>query len=81
VGGILRTTDPKLLGTQRILLLLYSAPCGLNEEKLFSGTKQKIKNRNHLGKNLRNMEKNDLVHKLPDDSWMLFGKGLVEAEN
>lgn len=80
VGGILRTTNPKLLGTHRILLLLYSAPEGLTEEQLFYGTKQKIKDRSHLGKNLKNMDKTDLVHKLPDGSWTLFGRGLVEAE-
>jgi hypothetical protein len=80
VGGILRTTNPKLLGTQRILLLLYAAPSGLTEEQLFYGTKQKIKDRGHLVKNLKNMDKTDLVHKLPDGSWTLFGRGLVEAE-
>ena len=80
VGGILRTTNPKLLGTQRILLLLYSAPNGLTEEQLFHGTKQRIKDKSHLGKNLKNMDNTDLVHKLPNGSWTLFGRGFVEAE-
>lgn len=80
VGGILRTTNPKLLGTQRILLLLYSAPDGLTEEQLFSGTKQKIKNLKHLGGNLKNMDKKDLVHELSDSRWTLFGRGFIEAE-
>jgi len=78
--GILRTTNPKLLGTQRILLLLYSAPAGLSEEELFEGTKRKIKNKNHLQKNLKNMDNNDLIHQRSDNKWILFGQGFVEAE-
>jgi hypothetical protein len=80
VGGLLRTTNPKLVGTNRILLLLYSAPDGLTEEQLFAGTKQKIKNLNHLKTNLKNMDSNDLIHQLPDGKWTLFGRGFVEAE-
>lgn len=80
VGEILRTTNPKLLGTQRILLLLYSTPDGLTENQLFEGTKQKIKNLKHLRTNLKNMDAGDLVHKLPDGKWTLFGRGFVEAE-
>src|SRR3989338_364018 len=80
VGGILGTTNPNLLGPQRILLLLYSAPNGLTEEQLFHGTKQKIRDRSHLGKNLKNMDKTDLVHKLPNGNWTLFGRGLIETE-
>jgi len=80
VGGILRTTNPKLLGTQRILLLLYSAPNGLTEDHLFQSTKQKIKNPKHLRNNLKNMDIGDLVHQLPDGKWTLFGRGFTEAE-
>lgn len=80
VGGILRTTNPKLLGTHRILLLLYSAPDGLTEEQLFNGTKQKIKNLKHLRTNLKNMDAGDLVHQLPDGKWTLFTRGFIEAE-
>lgn len=80
IGGILRTTNPKLVGTHRILLLLYSATNGLTEQELFDGSKQKIKNLSHLRTNLANMDERDLVHKLPDGRWTLFGKGLVEAE-
>ncbi len=80
VGGILRTTNPRLLGTHRILLLLYAAPDGLTEDQLFAGTKHKIKNTNHLRTNLKNMEAGDLVHQLPDSKWVLFGRGFVEAE-
>ena len=80
VGGILRTTNPKLLGTQRILLLLYSAPSGLSEDELFEGTKRKIKNKDHLKTNLKNMDNNDLVHQLPNGKWTLFGGGFDGAE-
>jgi len=80
IGGILRTTNPKLLGTQRMLLLLYSAPIGLTEDQLFEGTKQKIKDKKHLRTNLKNMERGDLVHHLPDGKWTLFGRGFIEAE-
>ncbi len=80
VDGILRTTNPKLLGTQRILLLLYSAPAGLSEGELFEGTKRKIKNKDHLRKNLKNMDIGDLVHRLSDGKWTLFGQGFAEAE-
>jgi len=80
VGGILRTINPKLLGTHRILLLLYSTPDGLTEEQLFGGTKQKIKNLKHLRINLNNMDANDLIHQLSDDTWVLFGRGFSEAE-
>lgn len=80
IGGILRTTDPKLKGTHRILLLLYSSVDGLAEEELFEGTKQRIKNLAHLRTNLKNMTKSDLVHQLPNAKWTLFGRGFVEAE-
>lgn len=80
VDGILRTTNPKLLGTQRILLLLYSTPTGLSEDELFEGTKRKIKSKNHLNKNLKYMDGNDLIHQLSDGKWTLFGRGLSEAE-
>jgi len=80
VGGILRTTNPKLVGTSRILLLLYATPDGLIEEQLFAGTKQKIKTLNHLKINLRNMDSSDLIHQLPDGKWTLFGRGFGEAE-
>ena len=80
VGGILRTTNPKLLGPQRMLLLLYSAPVGLSEDELFEGTKRKIRNKNHLSKNLKYMDSNDLIHQLSDGKWTLFGRGLSEAE-
>ena len=80
IGGILRTTNPKLVGTQRILLLLYSAPAGLPENELFEGTKRRIKNKGHLRKNLRNMDNSDLVHQLSDGRWTLFGRGFGEAE-
>lgn len=80
VDGILRTTNPKLLGTQRILLLLYSAPDGLTTEELLEGTKSKIKNRHHLLINLDNLDGKDLVHHKKDDKWILFGRGFSEAE-
>jgi len=80
VDGILRTTNPKLLGTQRILLILYSAPDGLTAEELLEGTKSKIKNRHHLLINLSNLDGKDLVHHRNDDSWILFGRGFSEAE-
>lgn len=79
-GGIIRTTNPKLVGTHRILLLLYSTPDGLTEEQLFAGTKQKIKNIKHLRINLKNMDAGDLVHQLSDGRWTLFGRGFFEAE-
>ncbi|MGC9603155.1 MAG: hypothetical protein ABSF47_01645 [Minisyncoccia bacterium] len=80
VGGILRTTNPELSGPQRILLLLYSAPEGLTEGQLYESTRQKIRDSNHLRTNLRNMDAADLVHKLPDGRWTLFGQGFSEAE-
>lgn len=80
VDGLLRTTNPKLLGTHRILILLYSAPEGLTEDELFEGTKRKIGNKNHLQKNLKNMDGNDLIHKRTDGKWVLFGQGFVSAE-
>ncbi|MDD5760736.1 MAG: hypothetical protein PHF45_01630 [Candidatus Pacebacteria bacterium] len=80
VGGIFRTTNPKLSGTQRILLLLYSVPDGLSEDQLLESTRQKIKNKDHLKKNLKNMDSNDLIHKLADNRWTLFGQGFGEAE-
>lgn len=80
VEDILRTTNPKLSGPQRILLLLYSAPSGLTEDQLYRGTRQKIKNSNHLRTNLRNMDAADLVHNHSDGRWTLFGRGFHEAE-
>lgn len=80
VDGILRTTNPMLLGTQRILLILYTVPSGLSEDELFEGTKRKIKNKNHLRKNLKNMDSGDLIHQRSDSKWILFGRGFAEAE-
>jgi len=80
VGGILRTTNPKLSGTQRILLLLYSEADGINADQLFESTKIKIKTKNHLGKNLKNLESRDCLHLLPNGKWTLFGRGFNEAE-
>ena len=80
VDGILRTTSPKLLGTQRILLLLYSAPDGLAIEELLEGTRSKIKNKHHLLINLNNLDSKDLVHHKKDSKWILFGRGFSEAE-
>lgn len=79
-GGVLRTTNPKLSGTERILLLLYSTPKGLTEQELFEGTKRKIKNKKHLQTNLRNMDNDDRIHKLSNGRWILFGRGFGEAE-
>lgn len=81
VDGILRTTNPNLLGTQRILLLLYSVPMGLTEEELLAGTKKKIKNKDHLKKNLNNLDGRDMVHHKKDGRWILFGRGFLEAED
>lgn len=78
-GGVLRTTNPKLSGPQRILLLLYTEPAGLTEDQLLSGTKNKIKDKNHLKSNLRTMDQKDLVHQ-SGAQWALFGSGFVEAE-
>lgn len=80
VGGILRTTNPKLSGTQRILMLLYSDPEGMSVDELLESTKIKIKNKNHLNKDLKNLETRDIVHLLPDGNWTLFGHGFNEAE-
>lgn len=80
VDGILRTTNPNLLGTQRILLLLYSKPLGLTEEELLEGTKRKIKNKDHLRKNLNSLDAKDMVHHKKDDRWILFGNGFLKAE-
>jgi len=80
VDGILRTTNPNLLGTQRVLLLLYSKPTGLTEEELLEGTKRKIKNKDHLRKNLNNLDAKDMVHHIKDGRWVLFGKGFLKAE-
>jgi len=80
VGGIFRTTNPKLSGTQRILLILYSVPDGLSENQLLEGTRQRIKNGDHLRKNLKSLDSNDLIHKLTDGKWTLFGRGFSEAE-
>lgn len=80
VDGVLRTTNPKLLGTQRILLLLYSAPDGLTEEELLKGTKTKIKDMHHLVINLNNLYSKDLVHHKKDGRWILFGIGFSKAE-
>jgi len=80
IGKTLRTTDPKLNGTQRILLLLYSVSDGLTETDLLESTKQKIKNIHHLQVNLKNMDRHDLVNKLPNSKWALFGRGFTEAE-
>jgi len=81
IDGILRTTNPKLLGTQRILLLLYSALIGLTEEEIFEGTKTKIKDMNHLRINLKNLYGKDLIHHKKDGYWILFGIGFSEAED
>ena len=80
VGGVLRTTNPKLLGTQRILILLYVAIGGLTEDELFAGTRTKIKDKHHLKINLTNLERDDLVHQLQDGKWVIFGRGIIEAE-
>lgn len=80
VDGLLRTTNPKLLGTHRILLLLYAAPDGLTEDQLFDSTKRKIRNLKHLKTNLKNMDSNDLVHQKSDGRWTLFGRGFTAAE-
>jgi hypothetical protein len=80
VGGMLRTTNPKLLGTQRILMLLYAVPEGLTEEQLLGSTKQKIRTMDHLRKDLKNMDGRDLVHCGTDGRWVLFGMGFSEAE-
>ena len=80
VGGILRTTDPELSGTQRILLLLYASSDGLDEEELFESTKRKIRTKNHMRKNLKNMDEKDLIHRLPSGKWTLFGRGPGETE-
>jgi len=81
VDGILRTTNPNLLGTQRILLLLYSVPTGLTDEELLAGTKTKIKDKNHLRINLNNLDDKDLVHHKKDGRWILFGEGFPETED
>jgi hypothetical protein len=81
IDGIFRTTNPTLSGPQRILLLLYSSPNGLNEEELFEGTKIKIKDIHHLKINLKNLYKKDLIHYKKDKCWILFGKGFLEAED
>lgn len=78
-GGVLRTTNPKLSGPQRILLLLYAESAGLTEDQLLSGTKNKIKDKNHLKSNLRGMDQKDLVH-CSGGKWALFGAGFIEAE-
>ncbi len=80
VGGILRTTNPALTGPQRLLLLLYAEPDGMTEERLLSGTKNIIKDTNHLKTNLRALDQKDCVH-YTGDKWVLFGKGFIEAEN
>lgn len=80
VGGVLRTTNPKLSGTQRILLLLYSAIGGMTLEVILESTKIKIKSKDHLRKNLKNLESRDCLHLLPDGKWVLFGQGFKEAE-
>ncbi|MBT9170689.1 MAG: hypothetical protein DDT18_01034 [Actinobacteria bacterium] len=80
VDGILRTTNPNLLGTERILLLLYSKSLGLTEEELLEGTKRKIKNKNHLRINLNNLDTKDMVHHKKDGRWILFGNGFSKAE-
>jgi len=80
VEGILRTTNPKLNGPKRIILLLYSSPDGLTEGQLLEGTKNRIKNFDHLKKNLSSLDKKDQVHKKIDGKWVLFGKGNVVAE-
>ena len=80
VDGIFRTTNPDLLGTQRILLLLYSAAIGLTKEELLEGTKNRIKNKDHLRKNLDNLDIKDMIHRKKDGRWILFGEGLLKAE-
>lgn len=80
VGGILRTTNPKLKGTHRILLLLYASPDGLTEEQLFDAVKRKIRYLKNLRATLNNMDGIDLIHKRTDGKWIIFGRGLVEAE-
>jgi len=81
VGDIVRTTNPKLSGTERILLLLYLSPKGRSVEELFNGTKIKIKTKNHLYKNLRNLESRGELHLLPNENWVLFGQGYRKAES
>jgi len=80
VGEVLRTTNPKLSGAQRIILLLYSFSGGLSEDQIFEGTKQKIRSKKNLKDSLRYMDSVDRVHHLSDGRWVLFGRGLADAE-
>ena len=80
VEDILHTTHPKLTGPQRILLILYSAQTSLSEEQIFSGVKLKIKNKDHLRKSLQSLEKREWIHQKKNNSWMIFGRGILKAE-
>lgn len=80
VEGILRTTDPKLTGPQRILLILYSAKRPLSEEQIFSGVSIRIKTKDHFRKSLKSLEERDLIHRRKDKRWVIFGRGNLEAE-
>lgn len=80
VEGILHTTNPKLTGPQRVLLILYSAQTSLSEEQIFPGVKLKIKNKDHLRKSLQSLEKREWIHKKKDNSWIIFGRGILKAE-
>lgn len=80
VGGVLRTTNPKLHGPQRILLLLYASLDGMTEDQLFNSTKQKIKYLKYLRAVLRNMDSTDMIHQLDNGKWIIFGRGFIEAE-
>ncbi|MCB2230673.1 hypothetical protein KQH82_08150 [bacterium] len=81
VAGVLRTTNSKLNGGQRLLLVLYSSSCPLDEDQLHKSTNTIIKTRNHLRTNLESLRKRDMAHRDEAGRWQIFGKGYTAAES
>jgi hypothetical protein len=80
IDGLLRTTNPNLGGPERLLVLLYSAVDGLTEAELLSGARTKIRDVSDVRTYLKRHEHKDLVHKMSNGKWVLFGKGPLEVE-
>lgn len=80
IDDVMYTTDPRLSGPERILVLLYSASAGLDTNDLQSGTEKKIRNKKHLNTTLNRLSNAEKIVKKKDGRWILFGIGYKQAE-